>query len=113
MKAYEITLLTPAGIKKEIYKDSQPLSEFEDQMKAKYGTFITQSCKELISDTQIKDLFETPELIPAHIKDILNKHSDEWDDTYDNCRSLENELKENGYLIDWGLSAEPYNLRKI
>lgn len=51
MKTYEITLLTPAGIKKEIYKDSQSLNGFENQMKAKYGTFITQSCKELFEYT--------------------------------------------------------------
>lgn len=41
MKTYLITLLTPSGVKTEIYKDSQDLEEFTAEMATKYGTFVT------------------------------------------------------------------------
>lgn len=41
---YNIVLLTPSGLVKEIYDSSKlPLEEFEEQMKNKYNTFILQS----------------------------------------------------------------------
>lgn len=43
---WEITLLTPKGIVKEIYKPlNSKISDFEQEMVQKYGTFITQSSK--------------------------------------------------------------------
>jgi hypothetical protein len=43
---WEITLLTPKGIVKEIYKPlNSKISDFEQEMVQKYGIFITQSSK--------------------------------------------------------------------
>jgi len=58
------------------------------------------------------DLFETPELIPTEVQAVL----DTWDcdtDEYHECKRIEEELEPLGYTFDWGLSAEPYNLRKV
>lgn len=42
---YKIVLLTPQGLKTEIYTTETPLEDFNDAMVKKYGTFITQSSK--------------------------------------------------------------------
>jgi hypothetical protein len=47
MKKYKIILLTPSGIKTEIYTDNKPLKEFEAEMLAKYGTFIMHSSNQI------------------------------------------------------------------
>ena len=59
-----------------------------------------------------KDLFETPELLPDHIKAILDKFN-ALDNTYNNCELLLAEMEENGYTFECGLDAIPYNLKKI
>lgn len=59
----------------------------------------------------MNDLFETPELIPEEVMAILSKYENA--ESYEDCRQLETELNEIGYTIDWGLDAEPYNLRKL
>lgn len=73
--------------------------------------FIVES---LIYANTPADLFDTPELIPVEVQDVLEKH---WYDigrnTYDQCAILEKELNKIGYTIDWGLDADPYYLRKI
>ncbi len=38
---YKIVLLTPQGLKTEIYSTDTPLQDFTDTMVKKYGTFIT------------------------------------------------------------------------
>lgn len=47
MKTYKIKLMTPAGIVTETYTDSQELTEFEQEMTAKHGTFITLEAQEI------------------------------------------------------------------
>lgn len=47
MKTYEIKLLTPDGIKTEIYTTTEPLENFENRMIQKYKTFITQTSKQI------------------------------------------------------------------
>jgi hypothetical protein len=59
-----------------------------------------------------RDLFTAPELIPANVHAILNTW-DEGADPYDECDRIETELKPLGYTFQWGLSGEPYNLRRI
>lgn len=60
----------------------------------------------------MEDLFETPELWPTKLRKILDAHSQD-DNTYENCQTLEAELKPLGYTFEWGLDAVPFNLRKI
>jgi hypothetical protein len=60
----------------------------------------------------IKDLLDTPTLIPVEVKDILQKY-EHGDFDYNTCRNLQNELEDIGYTFDWGLDAEPFYLRPI
>jgi hypothetical protein len=59
-----------------------------------------------------KDLFETPELIPDNIKEIL-KDFEKSEPTYESCNELVSVLKQNGYECDFTLESEPYGLRKL
>jgi hypothetical protein len=55
-------------------------------------------------------MFETPELIPSDVQAIL----DTFDDfTYQELDRIKDELQTVGYTFDYGLDAEPYNLRKL
>lgn len=60
----------------------------------------------------MKDLFETPDLIPENIKSVINTF-DENVDSYVELRRLVNEIEELGYTFDFYLNAEPYGLRPI
>jgi hypothetical protein len=58
----------------------------------------------------MRDLFETPELIPNNVMNILETFED---NTYDECDRIQNELEQIGYTFDYYLDAEPFNLRKL
>lgn len=60
------------------------------------------------------DLFETPELIPPQVAEILDKYSDAFEEG--DYRGLEMALKEIesvGYTFEYYLDGQPYDLRKI
>lgn len=62
------------------------------------------------------DLFEQWELLPAHVLAIIERMNEQqdkgkWD--YEDCEHYRKELNKIGYTYDFGLDAEPYNLRKI
>ena len=60
------------------------------------------------------DLFEQYETLPMIIQMFLKTFEDTIDeDAYDKCRLLEKQLLPHGYTFDWGLSGEPFNLRRI
>jgi hypothetical protein len=61
---------------------------------------------------EIEDLFLTPEKLPTEVQIILENFA-EREQTYENCQQLEQALKPLGYTFNWGLDAEPYDLRKI
>jgi hypothetical protein len=62
----------------------------------------------------MKDLFETPELIPSEVQLILESfNEDECANDYLDLQRLTNELEEIGYTLDYGLDAEPFGLRPI
>lgn len=58
------------------------------------------------------DLFETPEMLPIEVQNLLNSFADS-EQSYKACEELEVALKSLGYTFEWGLDASPYNLRKI
>jgi hypothetical protein len=62
----------------------------------------------------MKDLFETPELIPSEVQLILESYN-EYESTNDylDLQRLTNELEQIGYTLDYGLDAEPFGLRPI
>jgi hypothetical protein len=60
----------------------------------------------------MKDLFETPELIPTEVQDVLVTFDEDGDDYHELSRLLD-ELEPLGYTFDYYLDAEPYGLRPI
>ena len=60
----------------------------------------------------MKDLFETPELIPDNVQAVLETF-DENADTYHELARILNEIEPMGYTFDYYLDAEPYGLRPI
>jgi hypothetical protein len=61
----------------------------------------------------VEDLFDTPELIPNEVSDIMGTFDEDSGNTYLELDRLINELKEVGYTFSYYLDAEPYWLRKI
>jgi division protein CdvB (Snf7/Vps24/ESCRT-III family) len=60
----------------------------------------------------MKDLFETPELIPETISKVLES-IDEDKDIYAELARVLKEIEELGYTFDYYLDAVPYGLRPI
>ena len=60
----------------------------------------------------MKDLFETPELIPSEVQAVFETF-DENADSYHELDRLLAELEPLGYTFDYYLDAEPYGLRPI
>jgi len=58
------------------------------------------------------DLFEHYEELPQQVLNILAKFCDQVND-YESCQNLIETLETVGYTCDYGLDAEPYDLRKI
>lgn len=57
----------------------------------------------------MKDLFETPELIPHEVQAVFNKEIY----TYKDLKRIQKQVEKLGYTFDYGLDAVPYELRKI
>lgn len=60
----------------------------------------------------MKDLFETPELIPDNVQSVLETF-DEDADPYHELARIVNEIEPMGFTFDYYLDAEPYGLRPI
>ena len=58
------------------------------------------------------DLFEDFDNLPSDVQAIIMKFEDSEQD-YNNCQALVEALEEVGYTCEYGLTAVPYNLRKI
>jgi hypothetical protein len=56
------------------------------------------------------DLFETPELLPDHIKAILDTFDVETL-SYSDCQSMLAQMEKLGHTFEFGLDAVPFNLR--
>ena len=61
----------------------------------------------------MKDLFETPELIPSEVQAIFESFDEDSGNTYFELDRLLSELEPLGYIFDYYLDAEPYGLRPI
>lgn len=59
-----------------------------------------------------EDLFENYDKLPLKVQKIIAKFSED-DNTYENCKKLVSDLNKVGYTCEYGLDAEPYNLRKL
>ena len=60
----------------------------------------------------MKDMFETPELIPSDVQAILESFYD-CISSYEDLERLLKLINQLGYTFDYGLDAEPFNLRKL
>ena len=60
----------------------------------------------------MKDLFETPELIPNNVQAVLETF-DEDADSYHELDRILSLIEPMGYTFDYYLDAEPYGLRPI
>jgi hypothetical protein len=58
----------------------------------------------------MKDLFETPEVLPIEIIDLINEFS-EYNTTYEDCEIFLKKCLKIGYTFEYGLDAIPYNLQ--
>lgn len=61
----------------------------------------------------MKDLFETPELIPSEVQAILETFDEDTPNTYLELNRILNEIEPLGYTFDYYLDADPYGLRPI
>jgi hypothetical protein len=66
----------------------------------------------LIKLRDMKDLFETPELIPVMVQNVISTFNEDAD-SYRELSRIVSELEPLGYTFDFYLDAEPFNLRKI
>lgn len=60
----------------------------------------------------MKDLFETPELIPQDVQAILETFNEDAD-PYHELDRVRDEIFELGYTFDYYLDADPYGLRPV
>jgi hypothetical protein len=61
----------------------------------------------------MKDLFETPDLIPIDVQIVLESFDEDTANTYHELDRLLSELEPLGYTFDYYLDADPYGLRPI
>ena len=60
----------------------------------------------------MRDLFNTPHLIPAEVQELLKGWTPEMAN-YDTCQKLVDDLEKIGYTCSYGLDAIPYHLRPM
>ena len=60
----------------------------------------------------MKDLFETPHLIPHEVQAVLDTLSEDAN-SYWELERIRKQVEKLGYTFDYGLDAEPYDLRLI
>ena len=58
------------------------------------------------------DLFETPELIPGNVLDIISKYEALDSLTYVTIEMMLKQLNKIGYTFEYYLDCIPYNLQK-
>lgn len=61
----------------------------------------------------MKDLFETPELIPSDVQAILESFDEESENTYLELDRIIDKLEDIGYTFEYWLDGESYGLRPI
>lgn len=58
------------------------------------------------------DLFETPELLPKNVLNILSKYESLENFTYVTIEKMLKQLNKIGYTFEYYLDCVPYNLQK-
>ena len=86
---------------------TMPVEEVEDLLAERHEL---DSFKALLEPDEV-DLFEHPELLPQRLQIVLSKQDSDM--TYAQCEALLARVERMGYTFDYGLDAQPYNLRPI
>ena len=73
---------------------------------------IEQSIEE-VDEILAKDYFEFYDEQPKEVQDILSNYNLDEGVNYDELDFIKSELNEIGWTMDYGLSAEPYDLRPL
>ena len=60
-----------------------------------------------------EDLFNTPEILPQEVRNIIERYEEMDTCCYTMCEWLIKELKPHGYTCDYGLDGIPYELTTI
>jgi len=84
------------------------LKEAQDIVFATYG----EKREVYEQEDEGTDLFETPELLPDHIKAILDSFDCE-SLSYSDCETMLAQMEKLGYTFEFGLDAVPFNLCEI
>jgi hypothetical protein len=61
----------------------------------------------------MRDLFETPELIPNEVQAVFETFDENASNGYHELDRILSEIEPMGYTFDYYLDAEPYGLRPI
>ena len=63
----------------------------------------------------MKDLFETPELLPTELQELFGQYEEQMCNgfSYQEAAELLFRTENLGYTFEYGLDAEPFNLKKI
>ena len=61
----------------------------------------------------MKDLLQTPDLIPEKILEILSTFDEDDGDAYEECEKLVDACKKEGYHLDYDLSGTIFDLYKL
>lgn len=63
----------------------------------------------------MNDLFETPELIPANVLEVIARYEYalENGDAYIACRDMLAELEQIGFTFEYGLDGIPFDLMQL
>lgn len=68
---------------------------------------------QVIASNKIEiDLFEYYTYLPENVTQVIDKYEGDYMD-YKICEAMLKELNAFGYTFDYGLDAEPFNLRRI
>lgn len=62
------------------------------------------------------DLFETPEDLPPVMIELIEEYSYKENTTglnYTDCKLFQDRAEHIGFTFEWGLDAEPFNLKRV
>jgi hypothetical protein len=86
------------------------MSQYYDE----YANDMYNSVKQVTKLEQKEEIdwFQHHELLPKEVQKVLLEHCT-GENSYEACQRLIQELEPLGWTCEYGLDAEPYNLRKI
>jgi len=59
------------------------------------------------------DLFQHVDRLPKNIKYTIERYTDSDSFSYDDCRAMLEDMENQGYTFEYGLDAEPFNLKRM